>query len=159
MRCSMLVTLTVVAITASGCVASDTAGRGQFARYTPALDAAAARTEMSLPEPIISDRSVAPVQKFVQTHAPSLQLCYQESAIRNTAVAGTAKLEVTLAEDGYVLRVRVLERAWEGDGSAMEECVLANVRRWKFPETGPFDQYIHSFSVKLGPEQTSVARR
>ena len=89
------------------------------------------------------------VAHSVAQREADLQFCRDQERASNAAFAGTATIEVSLAEDGYVLRARVIEREWNADGAAVEDCMLQNIRRWRFPETETFDKYVHTFAVKF----------
>lgn len=159
MRRSMFVLLATAALTTGGCATGSPAWSANHASSFGARSAPATGAhESAAPAPRWS-RSADAVARFARANAPTLQYCHDDAALRNTAaVVGSATVEVTLAEDGYVLRARVLDRSWSGDGAAAEDCILANVRRWTFPKSGTFDQYVHSFSVTL-QAGTETARR
>jgi hypothetical protein len=156
MRRPMLVMLASAGLVASGCATSGTALSASHAGFGTV--SAPSGGVSSTPAPRES-RSAVAVARFVRANAPTLQQCHDDAALRQAAVVGSATLEVTLAEDGYVLRARVLERSWSGDGAAAEECILSNVRRWTFPRSGTFDQYVHTFTVTQRPAMTASARR
>jgi hypothetical protein len=146
MRRSHIAMVTVLAATLGACAtpqaarSSAYAGRGAVAPSPVRLTSAPAR----------SSRSSAAVSNFVRARYTQLQFCHDDARVRGTAPTGNARIEVTLAEDGYVLRARVTERAWNGDGREVEECMLTTVRRWVFPKSGTMDEYVHTFAVSFG---------
>ena len=155
MQRSMLVILTAFTLTASGC-ATQQARSSSYVRGS----VAPASTVSLVSLPGRSGRASADVARFVRSHYGQLQFCHDVALARGVAPSGTATVEVTLAEDGYVLRARVTDRQWSGDGAEVEECMLTTVRRWVFPKSGTMDQYVHSFGVNFGarPQALAAAR-
>lgn len=148
MRHASLVPLALVALAVSACAIPQGARTSRFSHG----EVAPVRAVQVTPErPARSTRSTAAVARFVRAHQRDLQFCRDEARLRGAEVTGAATVEVTLAEDGYVLRARVTQREWSADARAMEECVLGTVRKWVFPESDTLDEYVHAFAVDFAP--------
>ena len=155
MRRNIALTFAALTLAMSACIMP----AARTSQYASVGGTAAPSADLSS-APELSNRSTAGVARYVNARRDQFQVCRDDALLRGvTMPTGTATIEVTLAEDGYVLRARVTERAWtgEGDAAALEECMLTTVRRWVFPKNGTFDQYIHSFEVKV--EESRTARR
>jgi hypothetical protein len=156
MRRSTFALLTILAAAATGCVAPQAARsamRASFAReMTPApaasIDAAAPLRR--------SPRHSASIVKFVREHRAQLEYCRDLERATRPDFAGNATVEVTLEDNGYVLRARVRNRSWSADGASMEDCMLTAIRRWDFPDSGPLDEFVHAFSVTFGASEAEI---
>ena len=104
-----------------------------------------------------SERHTKSIVKFVKEHRAQLQYCQDLERAANKDFAGSATIEVTHEENGYVLRARVTERSWNADGARIEDCMLTAIRRWDFPDIGPLDEFVHSFTVTLGNGEPAIA--
>jgi TonB family protein len=62
---------------------------------------------------------------------PEVKWCYQQALQRNDKLAGKLKITFTVGSTGEVLEVKVLKD--EVGDADLAECVLAKVKRWKFP--------------------------
>lgn len=155
MRRFIRTTIALLAVATLGACATPSAARTSQYSSRGTLSTPSVRLTST---PARDGRSAARVAKFVRSHYGQLQFCHDAALAQGVAPTGTATVEVTLAEDGYVLRARVTERAWDGDGAGVEECMLTTVRRWVFPKSGTMDQYIHTFGVGFGAERPQPAR-
>jgi hypothetical protein len=159
MRRTILAVFTMLAVTTLGaCATSPVAQSSQFASRGKIPVRSVSLTQV----PARSGGSSPEVARFVRAHYRQLQFCHDAALARGVAPTGTATVEVTLAEDGYVLRARVIERAWDGDDAGVEDCMLTTVRRWVFPKSGTMDRYVHTFGVSFGvarPAQTAQRTR
>ena len=89
---------------------------------------------------------------FVRSREPQLQFCYAETRATSPGLAGSATVAVTLDAEGRVLNAGIVRHSWAGgNGDAVEQCVLARVRAWRFPAGDPEDgedaKRAHSFAV------------
>ena len=152
MRRSTFVLLTVLAAGTTGCVVPQAVRSARFASFGEASPAA-----HSAPAPLRRSKGqIAGIVDFVRDHRAQLEYCRDVERIDNAAFAGAATLEVTLEDNGYVLRAKVTDRAWNADGARMEDCMLTAIRRWDFPDAGPLDEFVHTFRVTLGDGETTV---
>lgn len=148
MRPASIAPLALLALATTACMVPQAARTSRFARG----EVAPARAVQVTPaRPARSTRSTASVARFVRAHQRDLQFCQDAARLRGAEAEGTGTVEVTLAEDGYVLRARVTQREWSADARAMEECVLGTVRKWVFPASDTLDEYVHTFAVDFGP--------
>jgi hypothetical protein len=120
-----------------------------FARLSSAPVAAAAPSSESSVRTLRPMGASRSVNGYVNARRDGLDLCRSQERMHTPGFDGTATLEVTLAEDGYVLRARVLESKWTHGGGPIEDCLLTTVRRWRFPQSDTMDQYVHTFDVKF----------
>ena len=152
MRRSTFVLLTIIAAGTTGCVVPQAVRSARFASYGDAAPAT-----HSAPAPLRRSKGqIAGIVEFVRDHRAQLDFCRDLERADNAAFAGTATLEVTLEDNGYVLRAKVTDRAWNADGARMEDCMLTAIRRWDFPDAGPLDEFVHTFRVTLGNGETTV---
>lgn len=148
MRHASVLPLALLALVAGACTLPHAPRTSRLAHG----EVAPARAVQVTPaRPPRSTRTTAAVARFVRAHQRDLQFCQDAARLRGAEAAGTGTVEVTLAEDGYVLRARVTERAWRGDAGALEDCVLGTVRKWVFPASGTLDEYVHTFVVDFAP--------
>lgn len=150
MRYSKLATLAFVAAVSGACTTiQGFRPASPFSRLSAAPVAAAAPSQesaVSTLRPMGASRSV---NGYVRARQDGLELCRAQERMHTPGFDGKATLEVTLAEDGYVLRARVLDSKWSHSGGPIEDCLLTTVRRWRFPESDTMDQYVHTFDVKF----------
>ena len=154
MRRPTIALLTALTLTASACVTPGAMGSARYSSYSDAPTASAPTDG-----PVVlrrNDRKAKSIVNFARDHRAQLDYCRDLERAHNPAFAGTAKIEVTLEDNGYVLRARVTERNWNADGTSVEDCMLTAIRRWDFPDIGPLDEFVHSFEVTLGNEQAQV---
>lgn len=96
-----------------------------------------------------SSLSVEDVGSFVRARQPQLHYCYQQGLEKNPALAGSATVSVTLAGDGKVKNVGVLERTWAGKGvKEAESCIRAKIFAWNFPPSES-PESTHSFLLSF----------
>lgn len=155
MRRHTIALLTALSLSATACVVP---GAMRPARYSSFSDVPATTAPTDGAIVLRSNgRKSASIVKFVREHRAQLEYCRDLERIHNPAFAGKASIEVTLEENGYVLRARVLQRDWNADGANMEDCMLTAIRRWDFPDSGPLDEFVHAFDVSLGDGQAQVS--
>jgi hypothetical protein len=154
MRRSTFALLTIIAAATTGCVVPQAARSARFASFG---DAAAATDAHAAPAPLRRSKGqINAMVDFVRDHRAQLEYCRDLERATNPAFGGTANLEVTLEDNGYVLRAKVTDRSWNAEGARMEDCMLTAIRRWDFPDSGPLDEFVHSFRVTIGDGDTRV---
>ena len=154
MRRSTFVLLATLAAATTGCVAPQAA---RTARFAVLGERATASASHAAPAPLRRSKGqIGALVSFVRDHRAQLEYCRDLERAENPAFGGTANIEVTLEDNGYVLRARVADRAWNADGARMEDCMLTAIRRWDFPDAGPLDEFVHSFRLKLGDGAMTV---
>ena len=115
------------------CTALVFAGSGCAARpVNPPVSAYGSAT----PAAAIPTPGSPAVGNFVRSQGPQLQFCYEDTRTASPDLAGSATVAVTLAADGNVVNAGIIRRSWSAQGKGsdvVESCVLARVKRWKFP--------------------------
>ena len=143
MRSLLLVTITTLAIGATGCASRG--GTTSQVRMAP-TPAATPWTES-----LRGSHASPAIGAFVRERHAQLQVCYDDvraARAPNGALVGKATIGVLLADDGRVTGATITERTWQGEGGAdVERCLLSTVRRWRFPEAERSAQHAHTFSV------------
>ena len=133
------------------CTSLVVGGTGCAVRETSNSPSRAALRAARAPRPARSStegsRGSTAVGSFVRERQAQLQFCYQEARAKQAGLSGTITVEVTLGDGGAVDAAGVVRRSWRGDGADVERCVLATVRRWRFPTPGSEDERDHSFAV------------
>lgn len=76
-------------------------------------------------------RSNASLLAVVRRYAPGIQFCYDNELKRNPSLRGKIVLGLVVAASGEVTDVQIVEDTLAA--STMRECVLAQVRAWRFP--------------------------
>ena len=142
MRCSVVVSLLVLGVAGAGCATRE-ASRSQ-ARLAPAPAKAPASVAPTLDR---GSRGTESVGTFVRARQSQLQFCHDEARAKRPGLGGTVTVSITLDDAGTVRDAAVVRRSWAGDGRPVEKCMLAAVRRWRFPALSPNDEHVHSFSV------------
>jgi TonB family protein len=74
----------------------------------------------------------AVVGKAVARHASEVRYCYEVELNRQPSLAGKVSVSFTIDPAGAVSDATVLQSTLGSPG--VEQCILARVRRWKFPE-------------------------
>jgi TonB family protein len=87
-----------------------------------------------------------------------LQFCYESARAAQPGLAGTATVSLLLDDQGGVQDALVERRSWSGDGSAVEDCVLAKVRRWRFPTAEEPEASSQTFTLIFSPPAPLVHR-
>ena len=152
MRRSTFALLTIIAAATTGCAVPQAVRSARFASFGEAPPAV-----QSAPEPLRRTKGqIKAITDFVHDHRAQLEFCRDLERLENKAFGGTATLEVTLEDNGYVLRARVADRAWNADGARMDDCMLLASRRWAVPDAGPLDEFVHTFRVTLGDGDMQV---
>ena len=130
---------TLLALVSAACVSP------KPATLSTAPASSAAPSKASAPAP--SNASPA-FGNFVRARSPQLQFCYEDTRASSPYLAGSATIAVTLGPSGNVLSADIIRRTWSGKGSeAVESCVLARVRGWRFPAIDTDEVLTHSFAV------------
>lgn len=154
MRRSTFALLAILAAATTGCAVPQAVRSARFATFG---DPAAVSASHAAPAPLRRSKGqINDMVGFVRDHRAQLELCRDLERAENPAFGGTASIEVTLEDNGYVLRARIADRAWNADGARMEDCMLTAIRRWDFPDAGPLDEFVHTFRVTLGHGATTV---
>ena len=148
MRRSTFALLTILAAATTGCAVPQAVRSARFASLGQREEAPVVH---AAPAPLRRSKGqIKTMTEFVREHRAQLEFCRDLERAENPAFGGTANIEVTLEDNGYVLRARVTDRAWNADGARMEDCMLTAIRRWDFPDAGPLDEFVHAFRVTLG---------
>ena len=156
MRRSTFATLAILAVAATGCFAPPAARSTPFGGFGD-VPRASAPAEPTAEVPLRRDsRHAAAIVRFVRDHRAQLEYCRDVERIHNPSFSGKATIEVSLEDNGYVLRARVLDRSWSADGAAMEDCMLTAIRRWDFPDSGPLDEFVHGFTVSFAAGDAEI---
>ena len=71
------------------------------------------------------------IQRIVRQHLSAIRYCYERELAETPDLAGKIVLSWTIAEDGSVLHAGVASTTM--NSQAVESCMTAQVRRWKFP--------------------------
>jgi outer membrane biosynthesis protein TonB len=151
MRSPVIVPLFALAVVVTGCATRE-ASRSAPAAPLAALNASAPRAR---PASTQGSRGSTAVGRFVRERNAQLQFCYDEARASRTNLAGTLTISVSLGDGGEVLASEIVRRSWSGDGADVERCVLATIRRWRFPSLEPDDDHDHSFAVIFSSEGTT----
>jgi TonB family protein len=158
MRSSVLAIAVVCTslVLGTGCAARETPRPAPLAAMTvaPAPLAPVAR-----PASTKGSRGSPAVGRFVRERNAQLQFCYDEARVNHTELSGTVTVAVTLGDAGEVLGSDIVRRSWSGDGDAVERCVLATVRRWRFPVLEDEEDRQHSFAVIFSGSSSEQAQR
>lgn len=154
MRRSTFALLTILVAATTGCAVPQAVRSAQYAGFG---DNTGATASHAAPAPLRRSKGqINAMTGFVRDHRAQLEYCRDVERIDNPAFGGTANVEVTLEDNGYVLRARITDRSWNADGARMEDCMLTAIRRWDFPDSGPLDEFVHAFRVTLGDGDTKV---
>jgi TonB family protein len=76
-------------------------------------------------------RSNASLLAVVRRYAPGIQFCYDNELKRNPSLRGKIVVSLVVAASGEVLEAAIVADSL--GAPAMRECVLAQLRAWKFP--------------------------
>lgn len=79
-------------------------------------------------------RSNASLLAVVRRYAPGIQYCYDNELKRDLSLNGKMVLVLTVLASGEVSEVTIAQNSV--GSSRLEECVLAQVREWRFPAVG-----------------------
>lgn len=150
MRSSLIIGLAGLCAALSGC-ARETARLAPVAALAPAP--APAR-----PASTNGSRGSERVGRFVRERHPQLQFCYDDVRGASAGLAGSATIALALDDHGIVRDASVEQRSWVGDGSAVEGCVLAAVRRWRFPVAEEAEASSHTFTLIFSPPSSDTHR-
>ena len=150
MRSPVIVPLFALAVVVTGCATREAS------RSAPAAPLAAlSPTPRARPSSPPGSRGSTAVGRFVRERNAQLQFCYDEARASRTNLAGTLTIAVSLGDGGEVRGSEIVRRSWSGDGADVERCVLATIRRWRFPSLEPDDDHDHSFAVIFSSEGTT----
>ena len=72
------------------------------------------------------------IARVIQEHQSEIKYCYETQLNRNTSLAGKVTVLFTIDETGTVSDSQVSETTLNNTDT--ERCMLAKIRRWKFPE-------------------------
>lgn len=87
-------------------------------------------------------RSTASLSAIIRKYAAGIQYCYENELKHDPGLEGKMVVVISVAADGRVVEVSI---ASDGVGSpGVRECVLAQIRGWKFP---PIAEGTTSFQV------------
>ena len=83
----------------------------------------------------------------MRRHRPELSFCYERGRARDPSLAGQLRVEWRVGADGAVIDARAVENSLPDD--LVTTCVLAAVRRWRFPTADPLTvRYPFVFRVR-----------
>jgi len=77
-------------------------------------------------------RSNASLLATVRRYAPGIQYCYDNELKRDPSLSGKMALVLTVLPSGTVSEVSIAQDTLGSD--RLRECILAQVREWRFPE-------------------------
>lgn len=87
------------------------------------------------------------IREVVRRHRPELSFCYERGRARDPSLAGQLRVEWRVGADGAVIDARAVENSLPDD--LVTTCVLAAVRRWRFPTADPLTvRYPFVFRVR-----------
>ena len=69
------------------------------------------------------------VTKVIQSHARTIQDCYQQAVRRNPELKGKVTVRISVAPDGSVADVQLVESTIQD--AQMLRCILHRIRRWR----------------------------
>jgi len=72
------------------------------------------------------------IARVIQEHQSEIKYCYEVQLNRNPSLAGKVTVLFTIDGSGTVTDSQVSETTL--NNSEAERCMLAKIRRWKFPE-------------------------
>jgi hypothetical protein len=73
----------------------------------------------------------AAIQRVVDSHMAQVQRCYETQLLKNPALAGKIVFEWVVGKTGRVASARQISSTLRS--SAVASCILAQMRRWRFP--------------------------
>jgi outer membrane biosynthesis protein TonB len=107
----------------------------------PRVDATAAVAERPVPQVASAVEQFAPtgsaklsraaISEVVQRNTPAIRRCYERGLVEDQTFSGTVEIAWKIQVDGRVSTVSVLDASKRN--SAVEDCLLAEIMRWKFP--------------------------
>ncbi len=90
-------------------------------------------TDVSLPAPApAAGLSADAIKAVARTHLTGIRACYNALVARAPGRKGVVRVEFTVTPAGTVTAADVLSS--DVDDSATEQCILAEVSSWQFPE-------------------------
>lgn len=81
---------------------------------------------------VIGGLSKDVILKVIKRHQNEIKFCYEQELQKNAALAGKVAVMFTIDPAGAVAEANVSESSL--GSSNTESCMLARIRRWKFPE-------------------------
>jgi|GEM_PF-3536111 len=72
------------------------------------------------------------IQKIIRRHMPEIKWCYQQGLQKNSRLEGKVVVNFTISSVGKVIQTAVKQTTMRN--AEVEQCVLAKISRWKFPE-------------------------
>lgn len=143
----------LLAVSSLEVLSSERPGRSSAGSTTPSAApggrrARTAGESSAAPSPGRSDASLLAV---VRRYAPGIEFCYDEQLKGAPALRGKLAIEVKVAPSGEVLTARIVEDTLRSD--ALRECVLAQVREWRFPAADAGDVTFRAPFVFTPPAQ------
>jgi TonB family protein len=72
------------------------------------------------------------IARVIQEHQSEIKYCYEVQLNRNPSLAGKVTVLFTIDGSGTVIDGQVSETTL--NNADTEKCMLAKIRRWKFPE-------------------------
>ena len=72
------------------------------------------------------------IARVIQEHQSEIKYCYEVQLNRNPSLAGKVTVLFTIDGSGTVVDGQVSETTL--NSAETEKCMLAKIRRWKFPE-------------------------
>ena len=72
------------------------------------------------------------IQKVVRRHYAQIKYCYEKELAKNPNLYGKISVNWTIGPDGRVQVAQIIQS--DMNNVAVEDCIVRNVRRWKFPK-------------------------
>jgi hypothetical protein len=75
----------------------------------------------------------AAVQRVVSQHLAAIQGCYERQLLKDPGLQGKITFDWDVVPGGSVGSARMVSSTMGTGGSAVAACIVAEIRRWKFP--------------------------
>jgi hypothetical protein len=75
----------------------------------------------------------AAVQRVVSAHLAAIQGCYERQLLKDPGLQGKITFDWDVAPSGSVSSARMVSSTMGTGGSTVAACIVAEIRRWKFP--------------------------
>ena len=142
--------------TAAGSVVRSTKGRGAGGRgfgtgdRTPPATSQATVSVYSGRPVVIGALDKSLIDKVVNRHMNQLRYCHQRELNDHPDLAGSITVQVVIARDGSVSKASTKRSTMANE--AVEECINAQFRRFRFPEPKGGGIVIVSYPLTFSPE-------
>jgi TonB family protein len=81
---------------------------------------------------VIGGLSKDVIMKVIKRHQNEIKFCYEQELQKNASLAGKVAVMFTIDPAGAVAEANVSESSLSNNN--VESCMMARIRRWKFPE-------------------------